>query len=149
MVSDAIWIAIIGVIGIGLTVGVPLIGRIIDNRNMARVLAAANARADIIATKAEEVAKALHATNAATNAKLDGITSMVDGSLTISMVDQMDARIAHLMTLQELVEIRKLSGKPVDQETEETIAALRVKIAELKAIVAERTTREMSIRLKK
>lgn len=130
----------------------PLIMALVQNRSKrldkaqdyAREDAVA-AKVDAAAVKAAEAARLLLASNervaatsVVTNAKLDVIHVLVNSSMTAAMQAELDARQIGLTQMMEIIELKKAAGL---QPTSEVIAAgvaLRAKIAELEAKLADR-----------
>jgi hypothetical protein len=81
--------------------------------------------------KQEEIAKVQ-------GAKLDQIHTLVNSNLTAAMQDQLDTRQANLVLLNQAVHARAADGLPVDTTATDTIAATKVKIAELSAQLLDR-----------
>jgi hypothetical protein len=73
-----------------------------------------------------------------TAARLDQIHTLVNSNLTLSFVEQLDARQSVLVLLQAAIDSQLAAGHPPNAETLAVVSAARVKVAELKTTIAGR-----------
>ena len=77
-------------------------------------------------------------------AKLDIIHTLVNSNLTAAMQAEFDARNAEFITLVELTDLKRASGKQPSQGTLERIAATKAKIGELRATLDNRQREQVT-----
>jgi hypothetical protein len=109
-----------------------------DYERQDEVAARLNARQDEIAALAAMATRAQEQAAKMQSAKLEQIHSLVNSNLTAAMQDQLDTRQANLVLLTQALETRTRDGLPIDPQAAETLAATKVKIAELSAQLADR-----------
>jgi hypothetical protein len=158
-VSDPIAIALIAAIaGMG-TVASPLILSYMANRQRRAEKKEDWAREDRVASQAAEAARLLLAANervaktaaatdarvaktaAVTNAKLDVIHTLVNSGLTAAIKAEYDATVRQLALMREVVELRRVSGRPSAEPSPEAVAAIEAtagRVEELRAALADR-----------
>jgi hypothetical protein len=139
----AIWLALIAM---ATGIGSPFILAWQLHRNSAAVRRADWARQDAVAAKAEEAARLLLAANERvsedskiTNGKLDVIHELVNSSMTAAMQGEHDAMTRELAMMREVIALKKANGHAPSVETLGTIEATEARIAELNAMLADRS----------
>lgn len=74
----------------------------------------------------------------ATSAKVDVVHGLVNSQYTAALQSEMDATVALLAVLEELVGMKTVQGQPVEQTTKDAISATKRKIGELRITLNER-----------
>jgi hypothetical protein len=152
--SDAVVIAIIGMIAASGTVLSPVILSHMSARARRAEKQLDWAREDKVAAQAAEAASLLLAANErvartaegvaktarVTNAKLDVIHTLVDGSMTAAMQSELDATVRELTLMREVAGLRRAAGHDPSAEALAAIDATVLRIAELKTKLADRLT---------
>jgi hypothetical protein len=73
-----------------------------------------------------------------TNGKLDVIKGLVDGAMTAALQSEMDALVTSAAMMREVMDLKKSGGREPTAEAVTALRATEVKIAELRASIADR-----------
>jgi hypothetical protein len=96
------------------------------------------ARVDEVAIQAEEAARLLLESNAEANGKLDTIHILVNSNMTAAMQAELDATQRELTMMREVIRLNKLAGTEATTDAAAALKATELKIAELRANLADR-----------
>jgi len=108
-------------------------------------------REDEVAAKAAEQGKLIVASVVAntaeiasnsitTNGKLDVIHTLVNSNMTQAMQAELDATIAQLVLMREVIDMKKASGVVPSEDTVSAISIIEKRIAELTVQLQERSS---------
>lgn len=73
-----------------------------------------------------------------TSAKVDVVHGLVNSQYTAALQSEMDATVALLAVLEELIGMKAVQNQPVEQTTKEAVISTKKKIAELRVTLTER-----------
>jgi alkylhydroperoxidase/carboxymuconolactone decarboxylase family protein YurZ len=107
----------------------------VSNKQLAEIAVTSSVSVD---RKLEVIPKVIQSTANETGRQLKQIHTLVNSNLTASMQGQLDATKRELVTLRELVALRKETGKDVDPKTLEQIVETEGLIERLAKMIAER-----------
>lgn len=109
-------------------------------------------RQDAVAAQAAEAAQLLLIANErvantarATNEKLDTIHTLVNSNMTAAMQAELDARAGQLVTMKEIIALRREHGADPTPEASAAVTAATERIRELQANLYERMAQNQMV----
>lgn len=150
---SAAWVAAIVAIG---TVFSPLLLSWLTGRQRRAEKKQDWKRQDEVAEQAAKAAALLLAQNKVVaaaagiiNEKLDTIHTLVNSQMTAALQSESDAITRELAMMKEVIALKRASGQEPSQGALEAIVATEAKIAELRAVLADRNVSQAEIETKK
>lgn len=148
MDSTLIAVLVGGIVTVCVSGVLPFVMLLQNNRNSAAVIAAANARADLLQWRADKVAidlaknNRLNAAIAAdqskiTNDKVDGVHALVNSRMTIVQQALLESLKSQRAMMLDGIAAEKSNGREASSETVGAVMTVSSKIGELETDIAD------------